>query len=168
MSTQARLLTVSPGKSFGVAAGGWGAMISATIEPRRSENIETALFRHLDELAKAIRASKLLIAMPTRKTTPKGRRAAKDMHRAIVAWAKSQNIACYGVRSPDIKKRFVVNGKASDERMIYEAERRGFSPASAAEAFAIATFHIGLTDEYGEDEFLSPLEDFAAPVVPLH
>ncbi len=168
MSTQTRLLTVSPGKSFGIAAGGWGAMISATVEPRRSENIETALFRHLDELAKAIRASKLLIATPTRKTTPKGRRAAKDMHKAIVAWAKSRGVACYGVRAPDVRKRFVINGNASDERMIFEAERRGFSPASAAEAYAIATFHIGLANEYGEDEFLSSLEDFPAPVVPLH
>ncbi|WP_156465046.1 hypothetical protein [Mesorhizobium sp. Root552] len=168
MSTQTRLLTVSPGKSFGIAAGGWGAMMSATIEPHHSEGVEDMLFRCLDDLAKAIHASKLLIAMPKRQTTPEGRRSAKEMHKAIVAWARSRGIACCGVRTPDIRKRFVINGKASDERMIFEAERRGFAPASAAEAYAIATFHIGLADEYDESEFLSPLEDFPAPIVPLH
>jgi hypothetical protein len=162
------MITLSPGKTIGIAAGGWGAMMCATFEPRRGENTEAGLFRRLDELAEVIGPSKLLVALPKRQTTPEGRRSAKEMHKAIVAWSRSRGIACYGVRTPDIRKRFVINGKASDERMIFEAERRGFAPASAAEAYAIATFHIGLADEYDESEFLSPLEDFPAPIVPLH
>jgi hypothetical protein len=165
-NAQLPIISVSPGKITGLAVGKWGFMVS-TVAPNRG-NHDNRMFKMLDELLSALPAARLVVTLPKRAGTSKGRRSRASEQAALLDWAKQRRLECYGVRLPDVRKRFVGNGNASDEMMTAEAKRRGFASANAAESIAIATFHVSLTESARDKDFLSPIAAFHSPLVRLN
>lgn len=59
----------------------------------------------------------------------------------LTKWCESQNIPYIGIPVGTIKKSFTGNGNANKNKMIAEAQKRGYDPKDDNEADALAILH---------------------------
>lgn len=143
------MLALDLGAKCGFAVGSKGAIAAGSVDLGASTEFDASrrLLALLNNISAAAGPTCLFYCAPTARRAGGGRRTRNaPVVQVVQEWAALNGIECVPMQSGDVKKAFTGNGNASASAMLDEAERRGFYPAAAEEARAIAIFDLALTN----------------------
>lgn len=136
--SNAFILAIDIGSGCGFVVGNNGAMLSGA---GKSTEIRTLL-----DNARRLPISRIVYRAPAaRARNGRKRKVEHAAETELRNWAAMRGVPCAAVPGGVVKRAFGVKGNAQAHDLLAEAERRGFNPATVAEARAIAVFHHALS-----------------------